>query len=162
MKTWQKGDPDLAAVYLLELDGAIRYVGETHSIEKRMNDHHVLPSPLKPLPRRFKGLEYTFCKIYVIPEIDHLQRQKIESSLIQKHNPSHNIRKRPVSQHFKRFIEIVGSQAEAAKLLGVSPSQISLMASGKRTIRPALAERIEIATQGRVTKESLVFGGRRA
>lgn len=162
MKTWQKGDDDLAAVYLLELDGAIRYVGETGSIEQRMRCHGVLPALLKPLPRKFKGLQYTFCKIYVIPEIDPLQRLKIESSLIRKHNPSHNQRKRPVSQQFKMFIEIVGSQAEAAKLLGISPSQISLLASGKRAIRPALAERIEIATQGRVTKESLVFGGRRA
>jgi hypothetical protein len=162
MKTWQPTDPDEPGVYLIELDDVIRYVGQTHSMRQRMGSHAVFTSPLNPPPRRYKSLWYTFCNVYFVPEVDQLKRFQLESSLIREHNPSLNIRSRIVSAHFKKFIEIIGSQAEAAKLLNVSPTLISLMASGKRTIRPAMAERIEIATQGKVTKESLVFGGRRA
>lgn len=147
---------------MIELDGVVRYVGQTCSIRKRMGSHGVHVTHFRRPPLRFKGLSYSVCKVHFLPEIDRLQREVIESSLIRKHNPSLNIRSRIVSTHFKKFIEIIGSQAEAAKLLNVSPSQISLMASGKRSIRPAMAERIEIATKGEVTKESLVFGGRRA
>lgn len=163
MKRWNWGDPDEAGVYLIELDDVVRYVGSTHSMRQRMGAHNVFRSILNPPPWRFKGLKYTFCNVFLIPELDCLQRIEIERSLIQKHNPSLNVRERrqPVSVQFRKFLEIIGSQAEAAKLLQISPSQVSLMAAGKRPIRPAMAERIEIATQGRVTKESLVFGARR-
>jgi hypothetical protein len=161
MKSWSKGDPDGAGVYAIELDGAIVYVGATVSIRSRIGAHHVLTCPLNPPPRRFKGVKYTFCNVYFLPENDSLQREATERRLIAELNPSLNIRSRDVSAPFRKFIEIIGSQAEAAKLLQVSPSQISLLASGKRLIRPAMAERIEIATNGVVTKESLVFGGAR-
>lgn len=162
MKLWFPTDPDQAGVYMIELDGVIRYVGETHSIRERLRDHGMMPSLLKPPQTVFKGLRFAFSNIFFTQILHRLQRLELERRLIVEHNPSLNQRSRPVSAQFKKFIEIVGSQAQAAKLLEISPSQISMMAAGKRKISPAIARRVEIATQGQVTKESLVFGGRGA
>jgi len=63
---------------------------------------------------------------------------------------------------FRQFVNEAGGQANVAKLLSMSPGHVSLLFHGKRTVTVALAERIEIATQGRISRESLVFPRRQA
>lgn len=162
MKRWIKSDEDGAGVYLLELDGVIQYVGQTHSFRTRLGNHAVLPTTLKVPPYKFKGLTYSVCNVYVIREDDYLKRIAIEDSLIKIHRTPLNNRGSLMKAEFQKFIKFAGSQAKAAKMLDLSPTHISLMASGKRKVAPELAERIELVTQGLVRKEALVFGARHA
>lgn len=57
---------------------------------------------------------------------------------------------------------MVGSQADASRLLNISPGHISLLYNGKRPVTIGLASRIELATGGKITRESLVFPQRKA
>lgn len=60
---------------------------------------------------------------------------------------------------FTEFIDTCfdGSQASAAKALGVSRSMVSRIASGDRGISPELALRIERVSQGRYLKERFIW-----
>lgn len=55
------------------------------------------------------------------------------------------------------FVDFAGSQAEAARLLQISESHMSLIANGKRNVTPALALRIERLSGGRFAKEAFVW-----
>lgn len=55
------------------------------------------------------------------------------------------------------FLAFAGSQAEAARLLGISESHMSLLANGKRGITPAVALRIEQVSEGRFAKEAFIW-----
>lgn len=58
---------------------------------------------------------------------------------------------------FCNFVDSVGGQANAAKLLGLSTSHLSLLYNGKRRVTVDLAERIHIASKGRFNREALIF-----
>ena len=55
------------------------------------------------------------------------------------------------------FIAFVGSQAEAARRLGISEAQVSRIANGKRGVSPAVALRIEQVSEGRFAKEAFIW-----
>jgi DNA-binding transcriptional regulator YdaS (Cro superfamily) len=57
----------------------------------------------------------------------------------------------------QKFIEFCGSNAEAARAVGVHPAYMSNLASGKRQVSPALALKIERKSGGLVSKESLIW-----
>jgi DNA-binding transcriptional regulator YdaS (Cro superfamily) len=63
--------------------------------------------------------------------------------------------------HVKRAIDHVGSEAEIARLTGVSVQAIN-KAKRKGKASPDLALKIEEATSGVVTKEQLVWGDQNA
>lgn len=62
------------------------------------------------------------------------------------------------SDVFRRFLEEHGGNNAAARLLKISPSLASRIASGQRSISPELALKIELATQGRISKAALIWG----
>jgi DNA-binding transcriptional regulator YdaS (Cro superfamily) len=66
-----------------------------------------------------------------------------------------------MNPQFRKFVHDMGGQAKVATLLGMSSGHVSLLYNGKRKVTPKMAARIEIASGGAVTKESLVFGVRR-
>lgn len=55
----------------------------------------------------------------------------------------------------ERVIEIVGSQRELARLLGVSLQAVNQWANGRRRLPPKRAFDIQKLTRGRVTAASL-------
>lgn len=55
----------------------------------------------------------------------------------------------------KKAIECVGSQAELAQLIGVSPQFVWQLANGSRPIPATLVRKIEAATGGAVTGSDL-------
>lgn len=57
-----------------------------------------------------------------------------------------------------KFLDEYESQAEAAKVLGVSEAQISRLVNGQRKLTARLAERIEEITNGRYCKAALLWG----
>jgi DNA-binding transcriptional regulator YdaS (Cro superfamily) len=55
-----------------------------------------------------------------------------------------------------RAIELIGSQAELARRLGVRPQLISQWTKGKRPLPPTRAAQIEELTGGHVTRADLL------
>ncbi|WP_444922815.1 transcriptional regulator [Microbulbifer sp. DLAB2-AF] len=58
-------------------------------------------------------------------------------------------------------VKVLGSSAQLARAIGVSPAFVSQMRSGARAIPPKLCKKIELATQRVVTRARLrpdVFG----
>lgn len=62
-----------------------------------------------------------------------------------------------INPHFRKFVKDFGGQAKVATLLRMSPGHVSLLYNGKRRVTVGMAERIHIATQGEISKESLIF-----
>lgn len=103
------------------------------------------------------------------------ERLDLESALIERLRPALNyvsnpsqprgpyplMAKQKINLNFRKFVNELGSQAKAATLMGLSPGHVSLIYNGKRRVTIDLATRIEIATQGRYSKESLVFPAHR-
>jgi len=60
---------------------------------------------------------------------------------------------------FRTYIDTAfnGNQALAARTLGVSRSMVSRILRGERGISPALAKRIEEASDGRFRKEQFIW-----
>jgi len=60
---------------------------------------------------------------------------------------------------FQTFLDAIfdGNQAHAARVLGVSRSMVSRIARGERGISPALAKRIEEASEGLFRKEQFIW-----
>jgi len=60
---------------------------------------------------------------------------------------------------FRTYIETAfnGNQALAARMLGVSRSMVSRIVRGERGISPALAKRIEEASDGQFRKEQFIW-----
>ena len=49
-----------------------------------------------------------------------------------------------------------GAKVEMAEFLGITPNYLSMLIHGKRQASPKLAVKIEIATQGLVTRQDLL------
>lgn len=60
---------------------------------------------------------------------------------------------------FTEFVSVCfdGNQTQAAKSLGLKKSHVSRLCSGQRGITPALAAKVEEVSEGRFTKESLIW-----
>lgn len=58
-----------------------------------------------------------------------------------------------LTEYFKT--DIRGSKAEMAEFLGITPTWISLLISGRRKASPVLALALEKATGGLVTRQEL-------
>ena len=60
---------------------------------------------------------------------------------------------------FKEFVSVCcdNNQTKAAELLGLKKSHVSRLCSGERGITPALAARVEEVSEGRYTKEALIW-----
>lgn len=56
----------------------------------------------------------------------------------------------------KRAVEIVGSQAELARRIGVKQPSVWKMCNTAQSITPAIALKIEKATGGQVTRRDLL------
>ncbi|WP_421722398.1 transcriptional regulator [Alloalcanivorax xenomutans] len=54
-----------------------------------------------------------------------------------------------------RAAEIVGSKAELARVAGVKPPTVHQWLTGERPVPPARAAKIEVATDGAVTRRDL-------
>lgn len=59
---------------------------------------------------------------------------------------------------FKDFVEWSGSLEAAGAHLGLSPSMVSLVRSGKRPLLPAYAAKAEAASEGNFRAEDLLPG----
>ena len=49
-----------------------------------------------------------------------------------------------------------GAKVEMAEFLGITPNYLSMLIHGKRQASPKLAAKIEVATQGLVTRRDLL------
>lgn len=58
-----------------------------------------------------------------------------------------------LSDYFKT--DVRGAKAEMAAHLGITPTWLSLLISGRRKASPVLAMAIEVATDGLVTRQDL-------
>lgn len=60
---------------------------------------------------------------------------------------------------FRDFIDVTfdGNQAKAAQALGVTPSLVSRILRGERSITPAIAEKAEVLSEGRFAKERFIW-----
>jgi DNA-binding transcriptional regulator YdaS (Cro superfamily) len=58
-----------------------------------------------------------------------------------------------LSEYFKT--DVIGAKSEMAQFLGITPTWMSLLISGRRKASPELAIAIEKATNGLVTRQVL-------
>ena len=162
---------DFPGVYAIYLDRRVVYIGTSASIRNRIAEHGCAASiPYRMLKGHpFRELNIKTRRIDCIS-----QRLALESALIRKLRPVMNVRDNPtakrvkvrmsknvVNLNFRKFVNDMGSQANVATLLAMSPGHVSLIYNGKRRVTVDLAERIEIATCGKYSKESLVFPAQR-
>ena len=61
----------------------------------------------------------------------------------------------PFSEHVRRAVEIVGSQAALARQIGLSQPSVHDLCNGAKSIRAEIALAIEKATDGQVTRSQL-------
>lgn len=60
-------------------------------------------------------------------------------------------------ESIKDFCGWIGSQQRAAEALGVSASNVSRMVSGKLSVSPEIAERVEQVSHGLFRKERVLW-----
>lgn len=60
-------------------------------------------------------------------------------------------------EEFKAFVAWVGGPRDAAKALGIARSTVDAYRYGQRRIPPAIAERAEIISKGRYSKERMIW-----
>lgn len=159
--------PGMAGVYHICLDGRVSYVGEASDIRARLSGHGITQAKRVGV---FRGVAFKELTIFFHLCDDPKRRLQIEAERIAIFKPQCNIRgvwqgrtflpvrAVNVSQYFRSFVKDMGGQAKVATLLDLSPGHVSLLFNGKRSITPKLAERIEIATQGKYAKEKMVWG----
>ena len=58
-----------------------------------------------------------------------------------------------LTEYFKT--DVVGAKSEMARYLGITPTWMSLLISGRRKASPELAIKLEKATKGLVTRQAL-------
>ncbi len=58
-----------------------------------------------------------------------------------------------LTEYFKT--DVVGAKGEMARYLGITPTWMSLLISGRRNASPELAIELEKATRGLVTRQTL-------
>lgn len=164
--------PAVPGLYCVFLDGKLAYIGQANSIRQRIGTHGCAAS----IPfRMFKGRSFRNLSLKYREVSCKKERLDLEFALIQKLRPALNFKSNPentrgprpimanqkINLNFRKFVNELGSQAKAATLMGLSPGHVSLIYNGKRRVTVDLATRIEIATHGRYSKESLVFPVRR-
>jgi DNA-binding transcriptional regulator YdaS (Cro superfamily) len=65
------------------------------------------------------------------------------------------------NSQFRKYVKLAGSQAIAARALNLSSGHVSLLYNGKRPVTVAIAERVEKASRGAISRESLIFPERK-
>lgn len=164
--------PDFSGLYRIALDGKLAYIGQAEMVFKRLSGHGILPGGACDKFGLFKGIPFETLEIKTYEITCKLKRLRVERRLIGILKPPACIAGNPdnagkavsnmaTNAHFRKFVRMVGSQADASRLLKISPGHISLMYNGKRPVTIDLASRIEIATNGKISRESLVFPQRR-
>lgn len=159
--------PSQACVYVIRLDGVIAYIGQSANVRQRILGHGLVASLKFGL---WKGALFRAATIAFIAAPCEMKRLRLESLLIRRYRPPLNVSgnpsksrvkvnlvAEPKNANFRRFVIDMGSQANVAALLNMSPGHVSLIYNGKRRVTVDMAERIEIATRGKYPKESLVF-----
>ena len=56
------------------------------------------------------------------------------------------------------FVEFCGGTTQAAERVGVTRQYMFFLRTGQRRASPQLARKIDKATDGKITKESLIWG----
>ena len=160
-------EPDFPGLYAIYLDGKLTYIGTSVHVHFRLRDHGL---GMAVRCGMYKGI--AFGELFVkTRKIDcNTKRLGLESALIRRLRPPANQRENndtkiikvsmnhtAVNLNFRKFVNDTGGQANVATLLAMSPGHVSLIYNGKRRVTIDLARRIEIATCGKYTKESLAF-----
>ena len=164
--------PDFSGLYRIALDGRLVYIGQAYRVISRLKSHGILPGGVCDKAGLFKGIAFESLDIKTYEIACKLKRIGVERRLIRKLKPPACISGNPNNKgkavsimaknaQFRKFVRLVGSQADASRLLNISPGHISLLYNGKRPVTIDLASRIEIATSGKISRESLVFPQRR-
>ena len=158
---------DFAGLYAIYLDGRLVYIGTSMNVHLRIRNHAL---GMAVRCGMFKGI--AFGELFVkTRKIDcTVKRLALESALIRRMKPPANrsdntaskmikvsMSQTAVNLNFRKFVNDIGGQANVATLLAMSPGHVSLLYNGKRRVTIDLARRIEIATSGKYTKESLAF-----
>lgn len=166
-KMMNRSAPDFSGLYAIYLDGRLVYIGTSLHVHSRLRGHGL---GMAVRCGMYRGI--TFGELFVkTREIDcAVKRLALESALIRRLQPPANRRENHASKiikvsmnhtavnlNFRKFVNDTGGQANVATLLAMSPGHVSLLYNGKRRVTIDLARRIEIATCGKYTKESLAF-----
>lgn len=162
---------DFAGLYAIYLDGRLAYIGISFNIRKRFAGHSLRQADAE---KSFRGAQFRTMTIKVRQEACDLKRTLVESALIARIRPFLNGRDNPnhkrwkykmsngINLQFRRFVNEWGGQAKVAGALGISPGHACLLYNGKRRVTVNLAQKIELVSAGKYSRESLVFPGRRA
>ena len=166
----QKG-VSYGGLYAVYLDGALVYIGIATNIAKRFAGHGMDCANRVGM---FRGFVFEEMAIKVRRLDCKVKRLRVESAMIKRLQPPGNIKQNaafmPIlrrtnivshNQQFRRFVRESGSQANAALLLKTSAGYVSLIYAGKRRVSLGMAERVEKASGGKITKLSLIFPHRR-
>jgi len=166
-KLMDRREPDFPGLYAIYLDGKLTYIGTGANVHSRVRQHCL---GMAVRCGMYKGI--SFGEVFVkTRKIDcTVKRMALESALIRRTKPPANHSKNDarkaikvsmsqtaVNLNFRKFVNDTGGQANVATLLAMSPGHVSLLYNGKRRVTIDLARRIEIATCGKYTKESLAF-----
>jgi hypothetical protein len=158
-----------SGVYQIVLDHEIVYVGQAQDMRKRLAAYAL------PTARRiglFKGIPFKKLQVIFHPVEGLEARLAKEAERIKLFRPRCNISQMGIgrvihyrnqstmNQQFRKFVNDFGGQSKVAILLDMSPGHVSLLFNGHRKVTPKMASRIEIASGGKYSKESLVFGTR--
>ncbi len=161
--------PSTPGLYAIYLDGKIAYIGCSTDLRRRVTSH-ALPSSVRV--GMFKGRAFRSVTVKFREGDCMVKILRVESRLIARLRPALNRRGNPkrrelekfpmtaINLPFRKFVKDFGGQAKVATLLRMSPGHVSLLYNGKRKVTVKMAERIHIATQGKISKESLVFPSR--
>lgn len=161
--------PDSPGLYAIYLDGTLAYIGSSCKLRSRVNCHALGAAAKYGL---FKGAEFRVATVKFRHGHCMSKILEVESALIARLRPALNRRDNPnskkleklpmtnINPHFRKFVNEFGGQAKVATLLRMSPGHVSLLYNGKRKVTIKMAERIHIATHGKISKEALVFPSR--
>ena len=160
-------ESDYPGLYAIYLDGRIAYIGTSVAVLRRVSTHSLQAAKDCGMWRgaSFKSLSVKTRKIAC-----NAKRLALESALIRRIRPRLNLARNParkvikvsmsyapVNLNFRKFVHHLGGQASVARMLNMSAGHVSLLYNGKRRVTLDPARRIEIATGGRFTKETLAF-----
>ena len=165
-----QSDPDSPGVYAVYLDGRLAYIGSSDNVKRRLKDHSFGVAARVGV---WRGMAFTDLSVKTRQCDCKLQALALESALIRRLRPCLNVAGNPTAKrtkvgelkvklnpHFRRFVDELGGQAKAARLLKLSPSHVSLIYNGKRRVTAEIANQIHIASRGRYSREALVFNDR--
>ena len=163
-------DPASPGVYAVYLDGVLAYIGSSQNLKVRLKNHSFGVATRVGM---WRGMAFTDVSIKTRQCDCKLKALALESALIRRLRPRLNVAGNPTAKrkkvvelkvklnpNFRSFVDELGGQAQAARLLKLSPGHVSLLYNGKRRVTAAIANQIDIASQGRYSRESLVFNER--